>query len=187
MVGGKEDDEMEDDSALEDESDAEALEQDDKMNESNEGDTDENFTSLKSHAEEHKKALEELSELDPEFYKYLQEQGGDLLDFDLSDEEGSDAEESGSESEQPKTDAKKPTTQNLVVLTKGQLKEWSSAIEASHDLKSFRNLLTAFKSAARSSSEEEQTVKLVYKISDPGGNVSSRLAIMGVLNLLYDR
>ena len=50
-----------------------------------------------SKAKKHKAVLSKLAEDDPEFYTYLLDNDKQLLEFELSDESGSEATDSGSE------------------------------------------------------------------------------------------
>ncbi|KAF9054271.1 Noc2p family-domain-containing protein [Panaeolus papilionaceus] len=105
--------------------------------------------------ENHLMELSKLAEKDPEFYKYLQENDNELLDFDpnamvnmSSDEE--DAEEDGDvdmEDEEEK----------IPVLTKEQLQKWQQVLLKQRSLRALRKLLLAFRSAAHMN-EEGQAV-----------------------------
>ncbi|KAG8879387.1 Nucleolar Complex 2 protein [Tulasnella sp. 331] len=114
------------------------------------GDDDEeddsaSFASVDEFEDEGKKHVTELSELakkDPEFYKYLQENDQDLLQFataqDADDE--LDDQEEGSSSR---------------VLKEETVKQWQAAILQKQSLRALRNLLLAFRSAANNNEEDK--------------------------------
>jgi nucleolar complex protein 2 len=128
---------------------------------------------VKKDAEQHKKELEDLKERDPEFYEYLQKEGGDLLGFGESEDEdeelgeGGDSEDDGQEY----SDMEEPEEKiidEIPVLKKATLNEWIESVKITNDFKTFKKLLTAFKTAARMS-EEDDKITFSIKIEDPTG------------------
>lgn len=133
---------------------------------------EESLDKIKKDAEQHKKELEELKERDPEFYEFLQKEDGDLLGFGESeDEEDNFDDEEDQENEQEYSDMEEPeenTASDVPVLSKATLNEWIENVKSTKDFKAFKKLLTAFKTAARMS-EEDDKLTFVLKIEDPAG------------------
>lgn len=131
---------------------------------------EESLDKIKKDAEQHKKELEELKERDPEFYEFLQKEDGDLLGFGESeDEEDNFDDEEDQENEQEYSDMEEPeenTASDVPVLSKATLNEWIENVKSTKDFKAFKKLLTAFKTAARMS-EEDDKLTFVLKIEDP--------------------
>ncbi|KAG8989995.1 Nucleolar Complex 2 protein [Tulasnella sp. JGI-2019a] len=103
------------------------------------------FASVDEFDNEEQKHIMELSELakkDPEFYKYLQENDQDLLQFATTqgaDEDTGDQEE-GSSSR---------------VLKEEIIKQWQAAILQTQSIRALRNLLLAFRSAANMNEDDK--------------------------------
>lgn len=123
---------------------------------------------------QHMADLKALAEKDPEFFKYLQENDAELLNFDENTNagdvemgEGEDDEDSEEDSEgeddtrskkgkgKAKETKKKAPKKKDQVLTKELLKTWQKHILETRSFKSLRRLLIAFRSAAQSGSEVE--------------------------------
>ncbi|KAI7872736.1 Noc2p family-domain-containing protein [Spinellus fusiger] len=154
-----------------------------------------NDKKIKKDAIKHKEELEELKKRDPEFYSYLEKEGADLLDFDMSDdeeeeeEEKEEGEEEGGEEEEEDSDMAdfdeidsedeetggrkkkmsiKEQNDNATVLTKETVNSWIQQVESTNNIKIFKKMLSGFKSAARMSDEEQQeNVTFEYKIVNP--------------------
>ncbi|CAE7228516.1 unnamed protein product [Rhizoctonia solani] len=92
----------------------------------------------------HAMDLAQLQKTDPEFYKYLQDNDRELLDFNPDEMEFEDDEDM----EEPD---KKP------VLTKEILKSWQRSLIETHSLRTLRKLLVAFKAAAYMNDEDVET------------------------------
>ncbi|KAL3448665.1 Noc2p family-domain-containing protein [Aspergillus insuetus] len=116
--------------------------------------------------ESHKAALESLKEKDPEFYKYMQENDAELLEFgDLAEVDAlSEGEE---EEEQPKKKKKKAakeeedTASDLTIAT---VKKWQKLMEEQNSIRAMRQTVLAFRAAAQLDEVEAQEQK--YTISD---------------------
>ena len=124
----------------------------------------------------HKMELAKLAEQDPEFFKYLQENDQELLDFDV-DESDEDVE-MDDDAEVDEDDVKGP------VLTKEILRKWqkgllqvrqqppigsarcSTCVEQHRSLRALRRLLIAFRSAVHMNEEKEV---VVWRIDSPTG------------------
>ncbi|PVF96820.1 Noc2-domain-containing protein [Serendipita vermifera] len=110
----------------------------------------------------HMVELSKLAEKDPEFYKYLQENDKDLLNFKaeepdtaISDEEmeAGIPDEDDDEDEPP-----------IPVLTQDILRSWQTALLKHRSLKALRKLIVAFRAAAYAN---EEGVTLAWSIDNP--------------------
>ncbi|CEP15735.1 hypothetical protein [Parasitella parasitica] len=147
-----------------------AVEEDDGEDEEDEAEDEE---SLKKDIEQHKKDMQALKERDPEFYNFLQKEDDGLLGFGESgDEDGpekvgsSDDEGTYSDMEEPEELDNDKQQAAVPVLTKAELNGWVEAIKSNKDFKAFKKLLSAFKTAARMS-EEDDNITFAFKIEDP--------------------
>lgn len=118
--------------------------------------------------DEHKGQLEALKEKDPEFYKYLQENDAELLEFgdhgDLAEvDELSEGEEDG-----PAKKKKKPSKDEdegeAETLTVAMVKKWQKSMEEQHSIRAMRQIVLAFRAAAYLNEADTQLSK--YSISD---------------------
>ncbi|EJD05007.1 Noc2-domain-containing protein [Fomitiporia mediterranea MF3/22] len=114
---------------------------------------------LEDEAGAHKIELKKLAQQDPEFYKYLQENDRELLDFDVPDgvDEDEDMGEDAMEADDDE-EIKAPT------LTKEILQRWQKAILEHRSLRALRRLLIAFRAAAHMNEEDEV---LAWTIDSP--------------------
>ncbi|EGO28531.1 hypothetical protein SERLADRAFT_459046 [Serpula lacrymans var. lacrymans S7.9] len=148
MEGDEEDD---DEDMNEDVSDDENDEDDDIAD-------DQSFVSvddLEDEGDAHVLELSKLAEKDPEFYKYLQDNDMELLDFnpatpDDDDDDGDDGEEE--EDDTMETDVVLP------ILTKDILRGWQKALLEHRSLRALRKLLLAFRSAAHMNEDDQVLV-----------------------------
>lgn len=102
--------------------------------------------------------MAELSEKDPEFYKYLQDNDKELLEFGASnpldgieDEEESEAEEEDTKNDLEEQEA---AVSEKVELTTALVKKWKKQLRESPSLKLIRNVVTAFKVAVNLNRED---------------------------------
>jgi len=133
---------------------------------------------------DHQDQLAALKEKDPEFFKYLQENDTDLLDFtmaerddllDVDDLESDDDTTGTSQKKSKKSedsedededvdDADKDTS---VMLKKKDVEKWATAMEEQHSLRALRQVVLAFRAAAHVGEDDGATYK--YTITDPDG------------------
>ena len=114
----------------------------------------------------HKGQLDALANKDPEFYKYLQENDAELLDFDedgnLDVLDVSDSDDEDQLQGVKHKETKKP--QGPVVITSTLITKWRTSLIDQHSIRTLRQLILAFRSAAHINDEEEQESK--YSIPD---------------------
>ncbi|OCH88941.1 Noc2-domain-containing protein [Obba rivulosa] len=89
---------------------------------------------------DHLAELSKLAEKDPEFYKYLQENDRELLEFNLNAADG-DEDMADEDEFEAMSDEKAP------MLTKAILQKWQKALLEQRSLRALRRLLIAFRSA----------------------------------------
>jgi len=117
---------------------------------------------MKSVAEEHKEQLENLKEMDPEFYEYLQQTDKELLDFDMSEGEEDEEEE---EEEEQLGDAPLKTVERTI--TTEMVESWTKAVISKGSLVGMKNLLRAYRLACHFGDNEEE---LASSFSISGSN-----------------
>ncbi|CAN8101092.1 unnamed protein product [Discula destructiva] len=121
-----------------------------------------------------KGALDALAKDDPEFYKYLQENDPEALDFDENvDLAELDDLSSGDEDAQPKKKRKKAAEadsddefSSRNELTKPMVARWKASMDDKKSLKAARQAVLAFRSAAHLNEEDEEN-RQKYTISSP--------------------
>ena len=123
---------------------------------------------------EHKDNLDALAENDPEFYKYLQENDAELLDFnedaDLAEVDEL-SEEEAPKKKRKKTKGEKETIQEDLDVDDGSevsmamVGKWKAALSEQHSLRAMRQVVLAFRAAAHINSEDDKEHK--YSISSP--------------------
>lgn len=124
-----------------------------------------------------KGAMNALAKDDPEFYKYLQENDPEALDFDENVDlaEIDDLSSGDDDGEQPKKKRKKSkkddsddddefATHNE--LTKAMVARWKASIEEKKSLRAARQVVLAFRSAAHLNEDDEDN-RQKYTISSP--------------------
>lgn len=128
----------------------------------------------------HKQELDALAKKDPEFFKYLQENDRELLDFeedaDLAGIDAlSDSEDEGAPKKKQKKDKKDKKHDEEMEddagneVTKAMVKKWRTAMTEQHSLRATREVVLAFRAAAHLNEEDDKQYK--YSISNPDGRI----------------
>ncbi|KAK0201018.1 Noc2-domain-containing protein [Desarmillaria ectypa] len=99
----------------------------------------------------HLMELAKLAETDPEFYKYLQENDKELLEFNPS----ADAVDSGDEEEESDGDVAMDEAVARPVLSSDIIRGWQKALLEHRSLRALRKLLVAFRSAVHMNEEDQ--------------------------------
>ncbi|OCK85572.1 ribosome assembly protein-like protein Noc2 [Lepidopterella palustris CBS 459.81] len=125
----------------------------------------------------HKEQLAALASKDPEFYKYLQDNDAELLDFEDVDFAEIDALSDNEDEETPRKKQKKSKQsrkledeledgdqQDSNEVTKAMTKKWSSAMVSGYSLRATKEVALAFRAAAHLNEDDGKEYK--YSISD---------------------
>ena len=121
-----------------------------------------------------KAQLEKLAEKDPEFYKYLQENDAELLDFD-EDAELDGLELSGSEDERPSKKQKK-TTEDTSTVTSELVKRWKPSLSKEYSIRTLRQVILAFRAAAHINDVDEKE----HKFTIPDSNIYHEVLMLAL-------
>ncbi|KAG6810857.1 hypothetical protein H0H92_010041 [Tricholoma furcatifolium] len=154
------------DSGDEDAEDMAEDESNDEDEDEDDFDDDASFASvddLEDDGKAHLMELSKLAEKDPEFYKYLQENDKELLDFNLGENAEMDSDEEDAEVEGGDEDVDMEN-EKTPVLTAAHLRRWQKALLEQRSLRALRKLLIAFRAAARLN-EDDQV--LAWSIDSP--------------------
>ncbi|KAL5478855.1 NOC2 [Sanghuangporus weigelae] len=147
---------------MEENSDEDGEEEGEEASDGEDDDDNASFASvddLEDEAAAHKLELEKLAKQDPEFFKYLQENDRELLDFDVMEDGDEEMDDDDAvEGDDDDDEMKAPT------LTKEILKRWQKAILEHRSLRALRRLLIAFRAAVHMNDEDQA---LVWTIDSP--------------------
>lgn len=109
--------------------------------------------------------LDALAEKDPEFYKYLQENDAELLDFD-DDADLAEVDELSEVEEERPSKKQKTETPKSNKLTLADVKKWRIAMAEQQSVRSLRQVVLAFRSAVHADEDEEKGKESRYDIPD---------------------
>lgn len=119
----------------------------------------------------HKEDLDALAQKDPEFYKFLQENDAELLDFgddgDFAAMDLSEDDETPKKGKKGKkaTEIAKGEDDDGSEVTMAMAKKWKTALSEAHSLRAMRQVVLAFRAAVYVNSDESKTQR--YSISSP--------------------
>ncbi|KAF8417210.1 ribosome assembly protein-like protein Noc2 [Tirmania nivea] len=145
--------------------------------------------------EKHKADIAALADADPEFYKYLQENDSELLNFDdlpgideLSEGDSSEVEgakkkkskkqkkkNSDNSDEEEDEDEEKPKAEEV---TKAHVKKWKKALAEENSLRTLRKVVLAFRAAVHLNDERDDSHQFKYSITNP--DVYNDLMLLGL-------
>lgn len=124
-------------------------------------------------AESHKESLARLKEIDPEFYKFLEENDKKLLNFDASQNEQASEDEEEEDVHVPseelevasdESDYESEEKGETKSITLKMLKKWQIDIHSEKSVKLIANLVHAFHAALERVSSEKDQEPSMYKV-----------------------
>ena len=113
----------------------------------------------------HKGDLAALAKKDPDFYKYLQENDAELLDFDDATLKALSEDETEKESPKKKRKSETKDAKPENTVTTAMISRWKTSMATNHSTRAMREIVLAFRAAVYSS--EQTTKAFKYTISSP--------------------
>ncbi|KAI1620601.1 Noc2p family-domain-containing protein [Exophiala viscosa] len=114
---------------------------------------------------DHKGQLASLASKDPEFYKYLQENDADLLDFDEDNDLAEVDDLSDEERPAKKQKTKGAEDDASADVTTDMVQRWKTSLADQFSIRALRQVVLAFRAAAHADDEEDKEYK--YTIASP--------------------
>ncbi|KAL8802113.1 MAG: hypothetical protein Q9200_006699 [Gallowayella weberi] len=142
--------------------------------------TDQESASEEDGEENHQEDLDALATKDPDFYKYLQENDAELLDFgggDLTEVDQLSEDEKPKKKQKTSKQQRDDNTQEdglgydvedttgQVEVTLAMLSQWKTAMADQNSLRAMRRVVLAFRAAAYVNADDDKELK--YSISSP--------------------
>ncbi|XP_067008796.2 nucleolar complex protein 2 isoform X2 [Anabrus simplex] len=168
--------------------------EDDENGDVDDGDDDTGSFVLDAHS--HKKSLQNLRDLDPEFYEYLSQNDKSLLEFSGSEDESGDKEESEEEedgdvhklpdklevgSDESDYEGEGATERSRVITLK-MVNAWQENLQTDKSVQTIKCVVKAFHAALlRVSGDEDERDAAVYKVD--GSSVFNAIIQLCVLEL----
>ncbi|CAG5073791.1 Similar to CG9246: Nucleolar complex protein 2 homolog (Drosophila melanogaster) [Cotesia congregata] len=150
---------------------------------------------------EHKKALKNLANTDPEFYKFLEQNDKKLLEFEdsedenerASDQDDDDDDDDGihvpdgnlagnsDESDYEETEVIKNQIQGRVKVTLKLIKKWQEDIQTDKSMQTMKCIVDAFHAALLTVADPEESKNVEYKVE--GSAAFNGVVQLCVMNL----
>ncbi|KAL7419909.1 Nucleolar Complex 2 protein [Cryptotrichosporon argae] len=156
--------------------DAEAEEDDEEDDEEDEDEGEDEEMS----EEAMEKAMRDLQKKDPDFFKFLQENDRELLDFknrpasDEDEDEDADEDEDDDVEDEDEMDVDEPSK---VVVTPRMLRLWQEGMVKQHSVRSLRKTLLAFRAAAHTNEDADEGSGRDTKYAIDNAKVFNKLVI----------
>ena len=122
--------------------------------------------------EDHRGQLDALAEKDPDFYKYLQENDAELLEFnednnlDEIDALGTtDDDERPLKKRKAKSKHEEEASMGVTTVSSAQVNKWHKSMSENHSLRALRQVVLAFRAAAHINDEDGTECR--YSIPNP--------------------
>lgn len=141
----------------------------------------------KERAVDHKSELDDLMEKDPEFFKYLEQNDKQLLDFDPErfddeDDEDEDNDDEEVDGEDGPKKGKKSQSHEQISISNADVKQWAKELE-SHNVTALKAVCHAFNNAVSAADEGDEASSHNYKYSVTDPKAFSSLVLLALSSI----
>lgn len=131
----------------------------------------------------HKSQLEQLKQKDPEFYKFLQQNDANLLNFgeseDEDDEEDEEVEDDDDQEDEDQEKIKAASDKEQIILSLKLVNSWKSSLNTSKSIRALKKLLVAFRAAvaySQANDDGDRVDEFAYSIPNSSVHKAVMLA-----------